>query len=92
VKDLFLATRTADETAPKPAPAMVHELLDELGVAVREALVIGDSAHDLEMAANAGCAAVGVTTGALSDPELRRLGARTVLGSVGELPDWLERR
>ena len=89
VKALFLASRTADESAPKPSPAMVHELLDELGVAVGEALVIGDSAHDLEMAANAGCAAVGVTCGALADEELRRLGARDLLRGVGELPGWL---
>jgi phosphoglycolate phosphatase len=91
VKALFLATRTADETEPKPSPAMVHELLAELGVDTREALVIGDSAHDLEMAANAGCAAVGVSCGALPERELRRLGALAVLGGVGELPGWLAR-
>ena len=89
VKELFLASRTADEAAPKPSPAMVHELLEELGVEARETLVIGDSIHDLEMAANAGCAAVGVTCGVLSARELRRLGARAVLGGVGELPGWL---
>jgi phosphoglycolate phosphatase len=89
VRDLFLASRTADETAPKPSPAMVHELLDELGVGAHEALVIGDSVHDLEMASHAGCQAVGVASGALPEPELRRLGAREVLAGVGELPGWL---
>jgi phosphoglycolate phosphatase len=89
VQPLFLASRTADESAPKPSPAMVHELLDELGVAAGEALVIGDSAHDLEMAVNAGCAAVAVTCGALAGEELRRLGARDLLRDVGELPGWL---
>ncbi|HVS16560.1 MAG TPA: HAD-IA family hydrolase [Thermoanaerobaculia bacterium] len=92
VRELFLASRTADETAPKPSPAMVRELLDELGVDAAEALVIGDSAHDLEMAANAGCAAVGVAGGALPGRELRRLGARAVLDGVGELRTWLAGR
>jgi phosphoglycolate phosphatase len=92
VRDLFLASRTADETAPKPSPAMVHELLDELGVEARRALVIGDSRHDLEMAANAGCAAVGVAGGALPASELHRLGALAVLEGVGELTAWLARR
>jgi phosphoglycolate phosphatase len=92
VKGLFLASRTADEAAPKPSPAMVHELLEELGVVAGETLVVGDSVHDLEMAANAGCAAVGVACGVLSARELRRHGARAVLDGVGGLPEWLARQ
>ncbi|HVS63775.1 MAG TPA: HAD-IA family hydrolase [Thermoanaerobaculia bacterium] len=91
VSGLFLASRTADETTPKPSPAMVHEILDELGVRPEEAIVIGDSRHDLEMAANAGCAAVGVEGGALPARELRRYGPRVVLPGVVHLADWLAR-
>jgi phosphoglycolate phosphatase len=91
VRALFLASRTADETTPKPSPAMVHELLDELGVRPEEALVIGDSRHDLEMAANAGCESVGVEGGALPAEELWRYGPRVVLPGVGHLASWLAR-
>jgi phosphoglycolate phosphatase len=92
VSGLFLASRTADETTPKPSPAMVQEILDELGVRTEEAVVIGDSRHDLEMAANAGCAAVGVEGGALSAEELWSCGPRAVLSGVRELGDWLARQ
>lgn len=90
VRSLFVATRTADETQSKPSPAMVFELLDELGARPEEALVVGDSRHDLEMAGNAGCAAVGVLGGAGDHEELTRFGARSVLGSLAELPGWLD--
>lgn len=89
VRGHFLASRTADETTPKPSPAMVHELLDELGVEPHESLVIGDSRHDLEMAANAGCASIGVTGGALVASELESLAPRAVLPGVTALADWL---
>ena len=89
-RSLFVATRTADETQSKPSPAMVFEILDELGARPEQALVIGDSRHDLEMARNAGCAAVGVLGGAGDREELTRYGAQTVLESVAALPRWLE--
>lgn len=92
VRELFVATRTADETQSKPSPAMVFELLDELGAAAGEALVVGDSRHDLDMARNAGCAAVGVLGGAAGRDELENHGAMAVLGSLAALPDWLEAR
>ena len=90
VRSLFVATRTADETQSKPSPAMVFELLDELGARPEEALVVGDSRHDLEMARNAGCGAVGVLGGAGDRTELSRYGARTILPSLADLPRWLD--
>lgn len=90
VRALFVATRTADETQSKPSPEMVFELLDELGARPEEALVVGDSRHDLEMARNAGCDAVGVLSGAGDRDELVGFGAVAVLGSLADLPRWLD--
>jgi phosphoglycolate phosphatase len=87
--DRFLASRTADETAGKPSPAMLFEILDELGVSGREALLVGDTVHDLRMAANAGVAAVAVASGSASPDELRGLGPLAVLPDVTHLPAWL---
>lgn len=85
----FLTSRTADETAGKPSPAMLFEILEELGVSAREALVVGDTVHDLRMAANAGIAAVAVSSGSAAPGELRRLDPLEVLPDVTHLPAWL---
>ena len=61
--NLFDGSRTADETASKPDPQMVLELLKQLNIAPTNALMIGDSKHDLEMAQNASIASIGATYG-----------------------------
>lgn len=61
---MFDATRTADQTAGKPDPMMLHELMDELNTAPVQTLMVGDTTHDLLMAHNAACPAVAVTYGA----------------------------
>jgi phosphoglycolate phosphatase len=91
IGDLFLATRTVDEAPSKPSPDMVLDLLAELGVDAGEALMVGDTPHDLRMAANAGVAAVGVCSGSAGEAELRRLEPAAVLPDVTHLPDWLKR-
>lgn len=61
---LFDAVRSADETASKPDPRMLLEIMRQVGVAPECTLMVGDSVHDLRMAKNAGVDAVGVTCGA----------------------------
>jgi phosphoglycolate phosphatase len=65
---MFDATRTADETASKPDPRMLHELMAVFGVAPERTLMIGDTTHDLQMAVNAGTPRVAVSYGA-HEPE-----------------------
>ena len=60
---LFDATRCADETFSKPHPAMLHEL-SRVGQDLSRTVMIGDTTHDLQMAASAGAAGVGVAYGA----------------------------
>jgi len=61
---LFRATRCGDETASKPDPRMLNELLEETGVSSRDAVVVGDSPFDIAMATAAGVSALAVTWGA----------------------------
>ena len=89
---LFGATRTADECPSKPHPAMLLELMAELGAAPRETLMIGDTSHDLQMAANAGVAAVGLLTGTHHREELDRCGPLALLPNSAEIPRWLAAR
>jgi phosphoglycolate phosphatase len=85
----FAATRTADETASKPDPLMLHELMRELGCTPERTLMIGDTTHDLQLAANAGCASVAVTYGAHSHDEFHRFQPLHVAHSTADLAAWL---
>ena len=86
---LFDASRTADETAGKPDPLMLHELMAEMGVAPDRTLMIGDTTHDLEMARRAGCDSIGVSYGAHHHDNFDALSPRCVAHSVAELQHWL---
>jgi phosphoglycolate phosphatase len=85
----FDGSRTADETAGKPHPRMLHELMDQFGVTPARTLMIGDTTHDLQMAVNAGCASIGVSYGAHEFAAFELLKPRFVAHSVAELQDWL---
>ena len=85
----FDATRCADQCAAKPAPEMLLELMAELATEPDRTLMIGDTAHDLQMAANAGVAAVAVAYGAHPLAQLTALGPLTVADSTAELAAWL---
>ena len=89
LKGVFDASRTADETAGKPHPRMLHELMSEFGTPPERTLMIGDTTHDLQMALNAGCASVGVSYGAHEPSVFHALKPRFVAHSVRELHDWL---
>lgn len=88
----FDSTRTVSESRSKPHPEMVLSLTAELGVSPGETLVIGDTSHDLEMAENAGAAAVGVCSGSQTRESLERCQALACLDSVMELDPWLADR
>jgi phosphoglycolate phosphatase len=85
----FSASRCADETTPKPDPAMLLELLEELEAAPAGALMVGDTSHDLAMARGAGVDAVAVSYGAHAGEALRSLAPRACVESVAELRAWL---
>jgi phosphoglycolate phosphatase len=89
LKGMFDGSRTADETAGKPHPLMLHELMREFGTTPARTLMIGDTTHDLQMAINAGCAAVGVSYGAHEPAEFDALKPLFVARSVTDLHEWL---
>jgi phosphoglycolate phosphatase len=85
----FSASRCADETHPKPHPAMLLEIMDELAVEPAQALMIGDTSHDLDMARAAGIDALAVTYGAHPERGLRACGPLECFPSVSALHEWL---
>ena len=91
LKGLFDATRTADETASKPDPRMLLELMDELRVDPQRTVMIGDTTHDLQLAVNAGVARIGVSYGAHDHNAFAEFGPLHVAHSVADLSAWLVR-
>ena len=89
LKGIFDASRTADETAGKPDPRMLNELMRQFGTEPERTLMVGDTTHDLQMARNAGCASLGVSYGAHPPSEFEALGPRAVLHSAQALRQWL---
>jgi phosphoglycolate phosphatase len=89
LKGVFDGSRTADETAGKPDPRMLHELMAQFDVPPGRVLMVGDTTHDLQMAVNAGCPSVGVSYGAHDPAAFRALAPKYVAHSVPALHDWL---
>ncbi|MDR1462560.1 MAG: HAD-IA family hydrolase [Azoarcus sp.] len=87
---LFHATRCADECFSKPHPAMLEELMAELGATPEKTLMIGDTTHDLQMAKNAGTAGVGVGFGAHPLAALRAETPQACVETPEELAAWLK--
>jgi phosphoglycolate phosphatase len=89
LQGLFDGSRTADETASKPHPQMLLELMREFGAEPERTLMIGDTTHDLQMARHAGVARVGVSFGAHEFESFAEFEPLAVAHSTGELHDWL---
>ncbi|HSO79234.1 MAG: HAD-IA family hydrolase [Chromatiaceae bacterium] len=87
----FHATRCADETFSKPHPEMLLQVMAELGADRSETLMIGDTEFDMEMARNAGVAALAVAYGVHHPERLLRHEPLDCLNELQELRDWLER-
>lgn len=82
---LFCITRCADETASKPDPKMVTEIIRHVDAANERTLMIGDSIHDLQMAKNAQISSIAVACGAHSEHLLQQYLPLTCLQHPAEL-------
>jgi phosphoglycolate phosphatase len=89
LKGLFDGTRTADETASKPHPLMLLELMREFGADPERTLMIGDTTHDLQLARNAGTPSVAVSFGAHDHESFAEFVPLHIAHSTRELHDWL---
>jgi phosphoglycolate phosphatase len=91
LKGVFDGTRTADETASKPNPQMLLELMHEFDTEPERTLMIGDTTHDQQLAANAGTARIGVSYGAHEAASFAEFDPLHVAHSVADLHQWLAR-
>lgn len=89
LKRFFDVTRCAEDTASKPDPQMLREILDDLGLEPGEGLMIGDTSYDLEMAARIGMPSIGVTYGAHAREHLEPHRPLGLLDDIRALPAYL---
>ena len=87
--DFFHITRCADQTASKPQPDMLEEIIKEMAVGKDRAVMVGDSVHDMQMARNAGIASIAVSCGAHSSVQLQQYNPMFNLQQTRQLLDSL---
>lgn len=89
IADLFVTLQTADRHPSKPHPAMLHAALFEAGAEAHEAVMIGDTGYDMQMAKDGGVRGIGVDWGYHHPGELLAAGADRVASSPAQLAQWL---
>ena len=90
LKSAFHYSRCADEGFAKPHPDMLLKLMDFTAVPPERTLMIGDTVHDLDLANNAGVAAIAVTYGAHPAGLLATRPSLNRVDTVDELAAWLK--
>jgi phosphoglycolate phosphatase len=89
IGEFFTVTRCADETFGKPHPGMLYEIMDVVGVEKSSVIMVGDTSHDLQMAANAGVHGLGVSYGAHPEKALRQQPHQALMHDVLSVNQWL---
>lgn len=74
----------------KPHPEIFLTAATRIGVEPREAIVVGDSTHDMEAAARAGMRPIGVLTGGTGAAALASAGALLVFDDIADVYAHLE--
>lgn len=88
MEDFFHATRCADETASKPDPMMLAELLDALNVDVSDAVMVGDTEYDMAMAASIGMQKIAVSYGAHHPDRLKKYSPDLLAHKFPDIKAW----
>jgi len=86
----FHTTRCASETFSKPHPLMLEEILQQLGMDVSDALMIGDTEYDMEMAKNANMDRLGVSYGVHPEERLMKHQPIGCISHINQLDNFLQ--
>lgn len=87
--DLFDVTRAASETKSKPDPLMLTEILQVTGISVENAIMVGDTSYDLEMAQNIAMPRIGVSYGVHTPEVLANYNPLAIAEDVADLHQLL---
>ena len=89
MSDFFHGSRCADETAGKPNPLMIDEILAEFKVSANDAVMVGDTEYDLGMAVNAGISSIGVSYGAHCSSRFEQYHPLGCIDKLSEIKNYL---
>ena len=89
LKKLFIATRTSDQTASKPNPLMLNEILEEMDLPASATVMIGDTSFDIEMAHHAQMDSIAVSYGAHGQDDLQAAQPTAMAHTVAQLQQLL---
>jgi len=89
---LFIASRGADETKSKPDPLMLKQILEQTGVSAQQALMIGDTSYDLEMAQRIAMPSIAVSYGMHALEKLRSYQPILEVDKFQQIETWLDRQ
>ncbi|MDX3774040.1 HAD-IA family hydrolase [Chromatiaceae bacterium AAb-1] len=81
----FITTRCADEAQSKPHPDMLQQILAELNMTAQQAVMIGDTSHDMKMAQAIEMPRIGITHGVHGYDVLSQYQPAAVINSLPEL-------
>lgn len=87
--DFFHGSRCSDETRSKPHPQMLNELLQQFSRQPQDAIMVGDTTFDMQMAMEAGIPRIGVSYGVHAVDELMRFEPKAVIHRFEELRQHL---
>lgn len=85
----FCSTRCADEAYSKPHPRMLEDILQQTGLSASQALMVGDTTYDMQMARHAGMPGLAVTYGVHARELLAEHKPLACLDSFTEVCAWL---
>ncbi len=85
ITDRFVSLQTADRHPSKPHPSMIETALFDADANAQDAVMIGDTCFDIEMARQAGVRGIGVNWGYHPPDELLAAGAEFVADTPAEL-------
>jgi len=85
LQDMFHAVKCADETASKPDPMMLQQLLEEFNLRPEQAVMIGDTEYDMAMAAGIGMPRIAVSYGAHVRERLRPFAPEAIVHCASDL-------
>jgi len=90
IGERFIILKTTDNGPGKPSPFLMNQMLSELGIDKKDAVMVGDTTFDMLMARNAGTTAIGVTWGVHEAKELSEAGAQKIIDKVYNLPSAID--
>ncbi|WP_100657187.1 HAD family hydrolase [Alteromonas flava] len=87
--EFFRFSRCADEAESKPSPDMLKQILEVSGFAVQDAVMIGDTTYDMQMAETLGMDRIAVDYGVHERHKLQVHNPVFIAESVAELHQFL---